>query len=69
MRKVKTTEDGALQCGDVLLEINGKRISRRIDVMRALGRESVDQRIPILVERNGQQTTVEVLAMQKKSAE
>ena len=69
VRKVKTTEDGALQCGDVLLEINGKRISRRIDVMRALGRESVDQRIPVLVERNGQQTTVEVLAMQKKSAE
>jgi len=69
VRKVKTTEDGALQCGDVLLEINGKRITRRIDVMRALGRESVDQRIPVLVERNGQQTTVEVLAMQKKSAE
>ena len=69
VRKVKTTEDGALQCGDVLLEINGKRISRRIDVMRALGRESVDQRIPVLVERNGQQTTVEVLAMQKKSSE
>ena len=69
VRKVKTTEDGALQCGDVLLEINGKRISRRIDVMRALGRESVDQRIPVLVERNGQQTTVEVLAMTKKSSE
>lgn len=69
VRKVKTTEDGALQCGDVLLEINGKLISRRIDVMRALGRESVDQRIPVLVERNGQQTTVEVLAMTKKSSE
>jgi serine protease Do len=67
VRKVKTTEDGALQCGDVLLEINGKRISRRIDVMRALGRESVDQRITVVVERNGQQATVEVLAKQKNS--
>ena len=69
VRKVKTSEDGALQCGDVLLEINGKRIARRIDVIRALGRESVDQRIAVVVERNGQQTTLEVLAMQKKSAQ
>lgn len=67
VRNVKTSEDGGLHCGDVLLEINGKRISRRIDVIRALGRESVDQRIPVLVERNGQQTTIEVLAKQKNS--
>ena len=67
VRNVKTSEDGGLHCGDVLIEINGKRISRRIDVIRALGRESVDQRIPVLVERNGQQTTIEVLAKQKNS--
>lgn len=65
VRKVKSSGEPELQCGDVLLEINGKRISRRIDVIRALGRECVDQRIPVLVDRNGQQTSVEVLAKQK----
>ncbi|MEB3353065.1 MAG: trypsin-like peptidase domain-containing protein [Cyanobacteriota bacterium] len=66
VRKVKSSDEAELQCGDVLLEINGKRISRRIDVIRALGRESVDQRIPVLVERNGQRTIVEVLASKKE---
>jgi len=67
VRKVKSSGEAELQCGDVLVEINGKRISRRIDVIRALGRESVDQRIAVLVERNGQRTTLEVLARQKDS--
>jgi S1-C subfamily serine protease len=65
VRKVKGSEEAELQCGDVLLEINGKRISRRIDVIRALGRSTIDQRIPVLVERNGQQTTLEVMAKPK----
>lgn len=65
VRKVRSSGEAELQCGDVLLEINGKRISRRIDVIRALGRNTVDQRIPVLVERNGQQTMLEVLASLK----
>lgn len=65
VRKVKSSGESELQCGDVLLEINGKRISKRIDVIRALGRESVDQRISVLVERDGQRTILEVLASQK----
>jgi serine protease Do len=69
VRKVKVPKDAALQSGDVLLEINGKHISRRIDVIRALGREVVDQRIPVLVDRNGQKTTLEVLAKLKGASQ
>jgi S1-C subfamily serine protease len=68
VRKVKTTEDSSLEAGDLLLEINGRRLKRRIDVIRALGRETVDQRVAVLIERNGQTRTVELLAKAKASA-
>jgi S1-C subfamily serine protease len=51
-----------LEEGDLLLEINGRRLERRIDVIRALGRETVDQRVVVLIERNGQTKTVELVA-------
>jgi S1-C subfamily serine protease len=60
--KVKNTKDSLLEEGDLLLEINGRRLERRIDVIRALGRETVDQRVVVLIERNGQTKTVELVA-------
>jgi S1-C subfamily serine protease len=60
--KVKNAKDSLLEEGDLLLEINGRRLERRIDVIRALGRETVDQRVVVLIERNGQTKTVELVA-------
>jgi len=68
VRKVKTTEDSILEAGDLLLEINGRRLERRIDVIRALGRETVDQRVAVLIERNGQTKTVELVAKARTAA-
>ena len=62
VRKVKDTEQSPLLSGDILLEINGRRLARRIDVIRALNRDSVDQRLEVLIERDGASKTVEVLA-------
>ena len=62
VRKVKDIEQSPLLSGDILLEINGRRLARRIDVIRALNRDSVDQRLEVLIERDGASKTVEVLA-------
>jgi S1-C subfamily serine protease len=68
VRKVKTTDDSLLEAGDLLLEINGRRLLRRIDVIRALGRDTVDQRVAVLIERNGQTKTVELVAKARSFA-
>lgn len=67
VKKVKNAEEVPLESGDVLIEINGRRVTRRIDLMRALNREMVDQQVPLLIERNGQLQTVQVLAKAKAS--
>lgn len=67
VRKVKDEEKSPLKSGDILLKINGKEMSRRIDVIRALGRETVDQRVVILIARNGESMSVEVLAKARTS--
>ncbi|NDG74453.1 MAG: PDZ domain-containing protein [Synechococcaceae bacterium WB8_1B_136] len=65
VRKVKDTDQSSLQSGDILIEINGRSISRRVDVIRALGRETVNQQVGVLIERNGERKTVEVTAKAK----
>ena len=67
VRKVKDIEQSPLLSGDILLEINGRRLARRIDVIRALNRDSVDQRLEVLIERDGASKTVEVLAKARTS--
>lgn len=62
VRKVKAAAAGGLEPGDILLEINGCAVKRRIDVIRALGRDTVDRAIPVIIERNGVIKTVEVIA-------
>jgi serine protease Do len=62
VRKVKDAGNSPLESGDILLEINGRRLTRRIDVIRALNRETVDQRVDVLIERNGETKKVEILA-------
>ncbi len=62
VRKVKDAGNSPLESGDILLEINGRRLTRRIDVIRALNRETVYQRVDVLIERNGETKKVEILA-------
>ena len=65
VRSVSKGTDGGLEKGDVLLEIDNKSISRRIDVIHALGRKAIGRAIPIVVERNGTKQTIEVVAKEK----
>lgn len=65
VRSVSKGTDGGLEKGDVLLEIDNKSISRRIDVIHALGRKAIGRVIPIVVERNGTKQTIEVVAKEK----
>lgn len=65
VRSVSKGADGGLEKGDVLLEIDNKSISRRIDVIHALGRKAIGRVIPIVVERNGTKQTIEVVAKEK----
>lgn len=67
VKKVKKSEDIPLESGDILIEINGRSVTRRIDLIRALNREMVDQQVSLLIERNGQRQTVQVLAKAKAS--
>jgi S1-C subfamily serine protease len=64
---VRNTAEVPLESGDVLIEINGRIVSRRVDMMRALSRDIVDQHIPLVIERNGTRQIVEVLAKAKAS--
>ena len=65
VRSVSKGADGGLESGDILLEIDNKSIARRIDVIHALGRKAIGRVIPIVVERNGTQQTIEVVAKEK----
>ena len=68
IRKVKNEAQTPLKSGDILKEINGRKITRRIDAIRALGRETIDQQVQVLIERNGALKTIEVLAKAKISS-
>lgn len=46
--------------GDIILNINGKEIKRRVDVIRALDRQVIDKSIKVVISRNEQQQTIEV---------
>jgi S1-C subfamily serine protease len=59
VQKVRQS-DHDLQKGDVLLEIDGHPVQRRVDVLRAFHRHTIDRSIPVLIERDGQQRTITV---------
>jgi S1-C subfamily serine protease len=42
-----------VEASDILCFINGRPVQRRVDVLRALNPEVIDQRITVVVERNG----------------
>jgi serine protease Do len=65
IRKVKNEAQTPLKSGDILKEINGRKITRRIDAIRALGRDTIDQQVKVLIERDGALKTVEILAKAK----
>jgi len=63
--RVKNKDCDALKKGDILKTINGKPIKRRIDVVRSLGREAIDQQISVEIVRDGSVLTVLVEAKAK----
>jgi S1-C subfamily serine protease len=62
VRKVKNPEETLLRSGDLLLEINGRPLKRRIDVIHALTRRTINQRVSVLIQRDGIRQLVEVHA-------
>ena len=54
-------EGHSLQDGDLILEINGKRIYLITDMMSALKNKTQDDLVPILVSRGGEEITEEVV--------
>lgn len=60
VKKVKSQQECGLRKGDILKEVNGISIRRRLDVIRALNRETIGRPIMILVERSGEDFIVEV---------
>jgi len=44
----------------ILRSINGRPVQRRVDVVRSLSREVIDQRITVVVEREGQPLTLKL---------
>lgn len=67
VKKVRNSDEVPLKSGDVLIEINGRPVSRRIDMIRALNRDTAEQRIAMVIERDGIRKTIEVLARAKAS--
>lgn len=67
VKKVRNPEEVPLKSGDLLIEINGRAVTRRIDMIRALNRDIAEQRIPMVIERDGTRKTIEVLARVKAS--
>jgi serine protease Do len=65
VRKIKEPANHALESGDVLLEINGNPVRRRIDVIRALSRDTIGKTIPVVIERDGEKKIVNVSATKK----
>jgi S1-C subfamily serine protease len=65
VRKIKEPANHALESGDVLLEINGNPVRRRIDVIRALSRDTIGKTIPVVIERDGEKKIVNVSATEK----
>jgi len=65
VRKIKEPANHALESGDVLLEINGNPVRRRIDVIRALSRDTIGKIIPVVIERDGEKKIVNVSATEK----
>ncbi len=54
-------EGHSLEAGDMILEVNGKRVYLITDMMSALKNKKADELVPILVNRGGEEVTEDVL--------
>ena len=61
VRSVKRT-GSLLQQGDLILKVNSTDITRRIDIRKALYRDTVGKEVDVFVERDGQLLALKVLA-------
>ena len=61
VRSVKRTES-PLQQGDLIVKVNSTDIKRRIDIRKALYRDTVGKEVDVFVERDGQLLALKVLA-------
>lgn len=64
--RVRVEQPDGLMKGDILRSINGRAIRRRVDVVRALGREVIDQQVSVQVEREGQTLTLNLQASRRQ---
>lgn len=64
VRTVRNESSGLMK-GDIISAINGKKINRRIDVMRSLGRESIGKEIDIVIIREGREKTIKELVAKR----
>ena len=54
-------EGHSLEAGDIILEVNGKRIYLITDMMSALKNKKADDLVPVLVNRGGEEVTEDVI--------
>ena len=61
VKKSKGTEENEIQKGDHLISINGSEIKRRIDVMRALNRETIGKEVIVELLREGIEKKIKII--------
>lgn len=64
--EVQATREGSqLRRGDIILAINGKKVTRRYDVIRNLNRSTIGKTVALVVFRNGQVMDLEVVTSEQ----
>jgi putative serine protease PepD len=60
LRGVTQTEDGDLDLGDIIVAVNGEKVSNKDDLYRELNKHQVGDSVNVEVVRNGRRVTVPV---------
>ena len=58
--KGSAAEKAGIQSGDVILEFNGRKINKSSDLPPVVGTSPLDQKLPILILRNGEEKSLKV---------
>jgi S1-C subfamily serine protease len=61
-------EKAGLQQGDIVLSMGGTTVTQEGDLVSILGQKKVGETIPVTVERNGRQMTLQVTLVERPSA-
>ena len=60
LRGIVQTEDGEVEIGDIIVGIDGQKVSSNDDLYRALDKHQVGDTVNVAIYRSGQQMTVPV---------